>query len=137
MSTRSPTLNEFTPLLEDTGGILPGLTSPERSSTSSATTEVNFPQQAGAIRPDDPCFALFGSLLLDSIPGESLVPSDELNNFSTPRSVILSYILQNSIQTTSIIVAGRLGPDELSVAAFSLMLAFVTGEYQLALSTQV
>ncbi len=42
-------------------------------------------------------------------------------------AVILSYILQNSIQTASILIVGRLGPDELSVAAFSLMLAFVTG----------
>jgi len=41
--------------------------------------------------------------------------------------VIFSYILQNSIQTVSIIIVGRLGPTELSVAAFSLMLAFVTG----------
>ncbi|KAJ7173576.1 MATE efflux family protein [Mycena filopes] len=52
---------------------------------------------------------LFWSLLRDSTP------------------VILSYILQNSIQTVSVLIAGRLGPDELSVAAFSLMLAFVTG----------
>ncbi|KAJ7746753.1 MOP flippase [Mycena maculata] len=52
---------------------------------------------------------LFWELLRDSLP------------------VILSYILQNSIQTTSILIAGRLGPDELSVSAFSLMLAFVTG----------
>ena len=41
--------------------------------------------------------------------------------------VILSYILQNSIQTVSILVVGRLGPDELSAAAFSLMFAMVTG----------
>ncbi|KAF9485569.1 MOP flippase [Pholiota conissans] len=40
----------------------------------------------------------------------------------------MSYILQNSIQTASIVIAGCLGPNELSVAAFSLMLAFVTGE---------
>ncbi|KAF8997839.1 MOP flippase [Cyathus striatus] len=46
---------------------------------------------------------VFGSLLVDSIP------------------VILSYILQNSTQTVSILIAGRLGPDELSVAAFSLI----------------
>ncbi|KAJ6561192.1 MATE efflux family protein [Mycena vulgaris] len=52
---------------------------------------------------------LFWSLLRDSVP------------------VILSYVLQNSIQTVSILIAGRLGPDELSVSAFSLMLAFVTG----------
>lgn len=52
---------------------------------------------------------LVGSLIVDSIP------------------VTLSYILQNSTQTVSIIVTGRLGPEELSAAAFSMMLAFVTG----------
>ncbi|KAL5511233.1 ERC1_4 [Sanghuangporus vaninii] len=41
--------------------------------------------------------------------------------------VILSYILQNSIQTVAVLVAGRLGPEELSASAFSYMLAFVTG----------
>jgi MATE family multidrug resistance protein len=41
--------------------------------------------------------------------------------------VILSYVLQNSVQTTAIVVTGRLGPEELSAAAFSMMLAFVTG----------
>ncbi|EJD02298.1 MOP flippase [Fomitiporia mediterranea MF3/22] len=50
------------------------------------------------------------SLFIDSVP------------------VILSYILQNSIQTVAVLVAGRLGPNELSAAAFSYMLAFVTGE---------
>ncbi|KAI0700316.1 MOP flippase [Cytidiella melzeri] len=48
---------------------------------------------------------LLVSLLVDSIP------------------VILTYVLQNSIQTVSILVVGRLGPDELSAAAFSLMFA--------------
>ncbi|KAK0202679.1 MOP flippase [Desarmillaria ectypa] len=51
--------------------------------------------------------SLFGSLFVDSIP------------------VILSYILQNSVQTASILIVGRLGPEELSVAAFSLMLAMI------------
>ncbi|KAJ3505031.1 hypothetical protein NLJ89_g7630 [Agrocybe chaxingu] len=49
-------------------------------------------------------------------------------------SVILSYILQNSIQTTSIVVTGRLGPHELSVAAFSHMFAFAGGERKTDLS---
>ncbi|KAL1718056.1 mate-domain-containing protein [Schizophyllum commune] len=53
---------------------------------------------------------LFFSLVRDSIP------------------VILSYVLQNSLQTISVLIVGRLGPEELSAAAFSLMLAFVTGE---------
>ncbi|KAK1218122.1 ethionine resistance protein [Marasmius sp. AFHP31] len=45
-------------------------------------------------------FKLFTSLLRDSIP------------------VILSYILQNSIQTVSIVIAGRLGAHELSASTF-------------------
>lgn len=43
--------------------------------------------------------------------------------------VILSYVLQNSIQFVAVIVSGRLGPDELSAAAFSLMLAMALGKY--------
>ncbi|EIW75122.1 MATE efflux family protein [Coniophora puteana RWD-64-598 SS2] len=52
---------------------------------------------------------LLTSLAVDSIP------------------VILSYILQNSVQTTSVLITGKLGPEELSAAAFSVMLAYVTG----------
>lgn len=55
-----------------------------------------------------------------------LVISPEYNATHLP--VILSYVLQNSIQTVSVLVAGRLGPDELSAAAFSLMLAMVLGK---------
>lgn len=40
---------------------------------------------------------------------------------------LLAYMLQNSIQTATIVVTGRLGPDELSAAAFAMMLATVTG----------
>ncbi|KAF9038689.1 MATE efflux family protein [Panaeolus papilionaceus] len=81
------------------------------STTSSALSEdeLHSPQleRDGQGRaPVNLDFKIFGSLLLDSIP------------------VILSYILQNSIQTVSILVAGRLGPHELSASAFSLMLAF-------------
>jgi len=41
--------------------------------------------------------------------------------------VIFSYVLQNSIQTVSVAIVSQLGSSQLSVAAFSLMLAFVTG----------
>jgi len=67
----------------------------------------NFPEVAGDNRTIGP--RLVASLVIDSIP------------------VILSYILQNSIQTVSIVITGRLGPEELSAAAFSMMLAYVTG----------
>ncbi|KAM0752386.1 putative MATE efflux family protein subfamily [Meredithblackwellia eburnea MCA 4105] len=41
--------------------------------------------------------------------------------------VALSYSLQNSLQTLSVAVVGRMGPAELSAAAFSYMLAMCTG----------
>ena len=44
-----------------------------------------------------------------------------LLNASLP--VIFAYTLQNSLQTASILVVGRLGPRELSAAAFSYMFA--------------
>ncbi|KAF8815439.1 MOP flippase [Phlegmacium glaucopus] len=100
---RSPLLSNLTTNYHD-----PTLVDP----LSSLSAEVDFPQQEGVnqdlgvVKLD---FKLFLALLYDSAP------------------VILSYILQNSVQTVSIVVAGRLGPHELSVAAFSLMLAFVTG----------
>ena len=74
---------------------------------------------------------LSASLLVDSIPGErcTLHRATEVWGIISLFcfSVILSYALQNSIQTSSILVVGRLGPDELSAAAFSLMFAMVTG----------
>lgn len=75
---------------------------------------------------------LFCSLLIDSIPGlsffefYSIKPDEVLLNIPT---VILSYMLQNSIQAVSILIAARLGPGELSAASVALMLAFVTGEF--------
>ncbi|KAK9480521.1 mate-domain-containing protein [Lipomyces japonicus] len=41
--------------------------------------------------------------------------------------VVLSYMLQNSLQTASVVIAGRLGPDELATAAFSYMFAMCSG----------
>ncbi|KAF4992027.1 hypothetical protein FDECE_13834 [Fusarium decemcellulare] len=41
--------------------------------------------------------------------------------------VIASYILQNSLQTISIIIVGRSRPDDLSVAAFAYMFATCSG----------
>jgi len=47
--------------------------------------------------------------------------------FQTTIPVMAAYTLQNSIQTATVVVTGRLGPDELSAAAFAMMLATVTG----------
>ncbi|ODV91436.1 hypothetical protein CANCADRAFT_70910 [Tortispora caseinolytica NRRL Y-17796] len=40
--------------------------------------------------------------------------------------VILAYCLQNSLQTVSVLIVGRLGPHELAVASFSYMFAMAT-----------
>jgi multidrug resistance protein, MATE family len=40
--------------------------------------------------------------------------------------VILAYTLQNSLQTISVLVVGRLSPEHLAVAAFSYMFAMCT-----------
>jgi MATE family multidrug resistance protein len=47
-----------------------------------------------------------------------------LTNASIP--VILAYMLQNSLQTVSVLVVGRLSSDALAVAAFSYMFAMAT-----------
>ncbi|CAK7236669.1 ethionine resistance protein [Sporothrix bragantina] len=41
--------------------------------------------------------------------------------------VMLAYMLQNSLQTVSVLVVGRLSPDALATAAFSYMFAMATG----------
>lgn len=41
--------------------------------------------------------------------------------------VILAYTLQNSLQTVSILIVGRLSPQDLSTAAFSYMFAMCSG----------
>ncbi|KAI0662321.1 MATE efflux family protein [Cubamyces menziesii] len=76
----------------------------EGTRTLSPTETTSF--RGGSVEvQDEALWALFASLLVDSVP------------------VILSYVLQNSIQFVSVLITGRLGPDELSVAAFSFMLA--------------
>ena len=41
--------------------------------------------------------------------------------------VILAYTLQNSLQTISVLIVGRLSPEALATAAFSYMFAMATG----------
>ena len=49
----------------------------------------------------------------------------ELVRISNP--VILTYMLQYSLQTGSVLVVGRLGADELAASVFAFMFATVTG----------
>jgi MATE family multidrug resistance protein len=47
--------------------------------------------------------------------------------FKASLPVILAYTLQNSLQTVSVLIVGRLSPEALAVAAFSYMFAMATG----------
>lgn len=55
----------------------------------------------------------------------SLTEYKRLFRMSVP--VILAYTLQNSLQTVSILIVGRLGAQELATSAFSFMLAMCSG----------
>jgi MATE family multidrug resistance protein len=41
--------------------------------------------------------------------------------------VILAYTLQNSLQTFSVVIVGRLSPEALATSAFAYMFAMATG----------
>jgi MATE family multidrug resistance protein len=83
--------------------------------------------------------ALLPSSQLDDTYGESYELDDEdgtkyqliLREFwilfrgSIP--VVLAYALQNSLQTISVLIVGRLSPEALATAAFSYMFAMATG----------
>lgn len=45
----------------------------------------------------------------------------------TSLPVILAYMLQNSLQTASVLVVGQISPEALAVAAFAYMFAMATG----------
>ncbi|KAH9815325.1 MATE efflux family protein [Teratosphaeria destructans] len=74
----------------------------------------------------------------DAIEGESYdieddgkTPSQRIVSefwilFKSSTPVILAYTLQNSLQTASVLIVGRLSPEALSVAAFSYMFAMAT-----------
>ncbi|CCM05438.1 uncharacterized protein FIBRA_07657 [Fibroporia radiculosa] len=108
MSTdTTPNSNETRPLLSGRGYVEDG------DSVNDTDTARTAPYSAlggalGGQQNELQTFAsLFWLLFVDSLP------------------VTLSYILQNSIQTVSVLVVGRLGPHELSVAASSFMMAMV------------
>ncbi|PCH39961.1 MATE efflux protein [Wolfiporia cocos MD-104 SS10] len=108
----SPASELHTP--HETQPLLAGFANEEGPSSSSNNSTLfgDSPSLSATDLPDAASASLalgplFASLLADSVP------------------VILSYVLQNSIQAVSVLVAGRLGPDELSAAAFAMMLAMV------------
>jgi multidrug resistance protein, MATE family len=103
-----------------------GATGTVRRSTSITTPE-NFTHERTALlqRPDDDEDA---EGIEESNKTTSKLVLDEfwvLLRDSTP--VIVAYALQNSLQTASVLIVGRLSPEALATAAFSYMFAMATG----------
>ncbi|KAB8737493.1 hypothetical protein FH972_026451 [Carpinus fangiana] len=64
----------------------------------------------------------------DGIKGKSKVLLEEFwLLFKTSIPVILAYALQNSLQTISVLIVGRISPEALATAAFAYMFAMATG----------
>lgn len=104
-----------------------------RSASRSATSTESMPTESSALIPKP---SSTGQGFLDSLsePGNEpgLLPPWRawlaevwlLTRASVP--VILAYVLQNSLQTVSVLVVGRLSPEALATAAFSYMFAMST-----------
>ncbi|OAG09434.1 MATE efflux family protein [Paraphaeosphaeria sporulosa] len=75
----------------------------------------------------------FSSLLPKLHPDDVDVPewrawlSESWIQIKASIPVILAYMLQNSLQTISVLIVGRLSPEALATAAFSYMFAMATG----------
>ncbi|KAK5112044.1 hypothetical protein LTR62_004578 [Meristemomyces frigidus] len=63
---------------------------------------------------------------LESKPRLKRIALEFWTLFKASIPVILAYTLQNSLQTVSVLIVGRLSPESLSVAAFSYMFAMAT-----------
>ncbi|KAL6233362.1 hypothetical protein BDW75DRAFT_232026 [Aspergillus navahoensis] len=58
--------------------------------------------------------------------GKKAILSEFLLLLRSSVPVILAYTLQNSLQTVSVLVVGRISPEHLATSAFSLMFAMIT-----------
>jgi len=98
-----------------------------KSSDDSKTTAVQGERTALLPKPDD-----------DNVPGTvhgyedrdqsrtQLIAAEFWDLLQGSVPVILAYTLQNSLQTVSVLVVGRLSPEALATAAFSYMFAMAT-----------
>ncbi|KAF2839661.1 MATE efflux family protein [Patellaria atrata CBS 101060] len=63
----------------------------------------------------------------EDLPTSKLILREFWILFRGSVPVILAYALQNSLQTISVLIVGRLSPEALATAAFSYMFAMATG----------
>ncbi|KAI5805105.1 mate-domain-containing protein [Geopyxis carbonaria] len=91
------------------------------TSTTSTTTTTTKPatERTSLLGPKPPTT----SAPISALPS----PPELLHLLRSSIPIILAYALQNSLQTTSILIIGRRSPAHLSAAAFSYMFAMSTG----------
>lgn len=103
---------------------------PSGSSSETVTPSGSPPTESSALLPKP---SSVHSTSTDAAPAEShdtpqwkqrLAEIWLLTKASVP--VILAYTLQNSLQTVSVLIVGRLSPEALATAAFSYMFAMAT-----------
>jgi MATE family multidrug resistance protein len=88
-------------------------------------TTALLPKPASVVSSDTD-IAVAGSVEAAAVPAYRLWLSETwlLTRASIP--VVLAYTLQNSLQTVSVLIVGRLSPEALATAAFSYMFAMST-----------
>jgi len=77
-------------------------------------------------KPDDRDEVHIYELEDESKTGTQRIAAEFWILFKGSIPVIMAYALQNSLQTISVLIVGRLSPEALSVAAFSYMFAMAT-----------
>ncbi|KAI5370180.1 putative multi antimicrobial extrusion protein [Septoria linicola] len=108
------------------GSWLPSILTKASTARSSKASDSS-PNETTSLLPkqhngdeDDPAFDL------DEKPYTQRILAEFWILFKGSIPVILAYTLQNSLQTISVLIVGRLSPESLAVAAFSYMFAMAT-----------
>jgi MATE family multidrug resistance protein len=78
-------------------------------------------------RPDDDHESIYVVDLEHSKNSTQLLLHEFIVLLKSSAPVILAYALQNSLQTVSVIIVGRLSPEALATAAFAYMVAMASG----------
>ncbi|TAQ85486.1 hypothetical protein B7494_g6199 [Chlorociboria aeruginascens] len=100
----------------------------QRSDNSSENTPVSTPpNERSSLLPKPPAHGEGESYKSENKSTTKLWVSEFLVLLRGSLPVILAYTLQNSLQTFSVLIVGRLSPEALATAAFSYMFAMSTG----------
>lgn len=113
--------------IQSAGSWLPNFLRKSKDSKSNSTTSPDDERSPLLPKPDaDPTAGTVEDLEDGDRSNIQLVAAEFWVLFKGSIPVILAYTLQNSLQTISVLVVGRLSPEALATAAFSYMFAMAT-----------